>query len=77
VSARVKGADVFINCPFDTGYQPIFSVIVFAVCDLGFVARCSLEDDHAGKVRLSKIQRVIEVIDVFVIDHVEKTLAPN
>lgn len=60
MSTRVKSTHVFINCPFDTGYQPIFSAIVFAVSDLGFVARCSLEDDDAGEVRLTKIQRMIE-----------------
>jgi hypothetical protein len=60
VSTRVKSAHVFINCPFGTGYQPIFSAIVFAVYDLGFVARCSLEDDDAGEVRLTKIQRIVE-----------------
>ena len=60
MSTRVKSAHVFINCPFDTGYQPIFSAIVFAVYDLGFVARCSLEDDDAGEIRLTKIQRIIE-----------------
>jgi hypothetical protein len=54
VSTQVKNTHVFINCPFDTGYQPIFSAIVFAVFDLGFVARCSLEDDDAGEVRLRK-----------------------
>src|ERR1035441_7728852 len=48
VSTRVKSTHVFINCPFDTGYQPIFSAIVFAVYDLGFVARCSLEATCPG-----------------------------
>jgi hypothetical protein len=60
VSARVQSTHVFINCPFDAGYQPIFMAVVFAVSDLGFVARCALEDDDAGEVRLAKIQRIIE-----------------
>lgn len=60
MSARVKSTHVFINCPFDTGYQPIFDAIAFAVYDLGFVARCALEDDDAGEVRLARIQRIIE-----------------
>jgi hypothetical protein len=60
VSTRVKSTHVFINCPFDTGFQPILNAIVFAVYDLGFVARCALEDDDAGEVRLAKIQRIIE-----------------
>lgn len=60
MTTRLKSSDVFINCPFDAGYRPIFTAIVFAVYDLGFVARCSLEDDDAGEFRLNKIERMIE-----------------
>jgi hypothetical protein len=49
------------RCPFDTGYQPIFNAVAFAVYDLGFVARCALEDDDAGEVRLTRIQRIIDL----------------
>ena len=48
--ARLKSSDVFINCPFDPGYQPIFNAILFAVYDLGFVARCALEEEDADAV---------------------------
>ena len=58
--ARLRSSHVFINCPFDPGYQPIFNAIVFAVYDLGFVARCALEEDDAADFRLSKIERMIE-----------------
>lgn len=51
---------VFINCPFDKGYQPIFEAIVFSVFDLGFSVRCSLESDDSGEVRITKIARIIE-----------------
>jgi hypothetical protein len=60
VQTRLKSSDVFINCPFDSGYRPIFNAIVFSVYDLGFVARCALEEDDAGEFRLSKIERIIE-----------------
>jgi hypothetical protein len=60
VSARLKSNHVFINCPFDSSYQAIFSAIVFTVYHLGFVARCSLEEDDAADFRLSKIERMIE-----------------
>jgi hypothetical protein len=39
----LRGKDVFINCPFDDTYKPIFEAIVFVVNDLGFVAGCALE----------------------------------
>jgi hypothetical protein len=38
----------------------MFNAIVFTVYDLGFVARCALEEDDAGEFRLSKIERIIE-----------------
>ena len=57
---RLRNKDVFINCPFDPVYRPIFDAIVFSVYGLGFIARCSLEEDDAGESRLSKIERMIE-----------------
>ncbi len=52
-------SSVFINCPFDGEYLPIFRAIVFTVSVCGFVPRCSLEHDDASQVRLEKIYRLI------------------
>jgi hypothetical protein len=60
VPSNLKSNHVFINCPFDSAYRPIFNAIVFAVYDLGFVARCALEEDDAADFRLSKIERIVE-----------------
>jgi hypothetical protein len=60
VSSRLKSNHVFINCPFDPAYRPILNAILFAVIDLGFVARCALEEEDTGDFRLSKIERIIE-----------------
>jgi hypothetical protein len=60
VSKQVRTNHVFINCPFDPGYRPVFDAIVFCVRFLGFVARCALEEDDASEIRLSKIERIIE-----------------
>lgn len=54
---------VFINCPFDEQYWPLFEAIVFCVIDCGFVPRCSLERSNAGEDRLSKISRLIKRAD--------------
>ena len=59
MAALIPRKDFFINCPFDDAYKPIFQAIIFAVCDLGFVARCSLELDDASVVRLDKIMGII------------------
>jgi hypothetical protein len=52
-------ASVFINCPFDEQYQPIFDAIVFCVVACGFSPRCTLELTDAGEVRIEKIYRLI------------------
>jgi len=55
-----KYADnVFVNCPFDPEYEPIFHAILFAVHDCGYVARCALEADDSGDIRIEKILAII------------------
>jgi hypothetical protein len=51
---------VFINCPFDFGYRPLFRAIVFSVIHCGFRARCALEIDDGGQVRIEKILNIID-----------------
>ncbi|HEV7590252.1 MAG TPA: hypothetical protein VGO40_19235 [Longimicrobium sp.] len=50
---------VFINCPFDRRYKPLFHAIIFAVQDCGFSARSALEVEDAGEERIRKIKRII------------------
>ena len=52
--------NVFINCPFDSDYKPLFDAMIFAVHDCGFVARCALEAGDASQVRIDKIYNIIE-----------------
>ena len=51
--------NVFINCPFDSEYRSIFYALVFAVHDCGYIARCALEVDDSGQVRIQKIEQMI------------------
>jgi len=51
--------NVFINCPFDADYQPLFRAVVFALLDFGFVPRCALESDDGSEVRIDKIRRIV------------------
>jgi hypothetical protein len=50
---------VFVNCPFDAEYRRLFEALVFAIHDCGFEARCSLEAEDSGQVRIGKIKRLI------------------
>ena len=51
--------NVFINCPFDSTYKPLFDTMVFAVYDCGFIARCALEEEDASEVRIDRIYNII------------------
>lgn len=53
------GKDVFINCPFDADYQPVFRAIVFAIRACGMNPRCALEIDDGAEVRVEKIIRIM------------------
>ena len=51
---------VFINCPFDSAYRPLFEAVVFAVYDCGFYPRSALEVEDSSQVRIEKITTIIE-----------------
>jgi hypothetical protein len=50
---------VFINCPFDSAYRPLFEAVVFSVYDCGFYPRSALEVDDSSEVRIEKIIRIV------------------
>ena len=60
MARQLRSNDVFLNCPFDRSYQPIFEALIFTIYDLGFIARCALEIDDASEYRLAKILDLIE-----------------
>jgi hypothetical protein len=46
---------VFINCPFDEPYRPLFRAIVFCVQYCGYAPRCALDMDDSGQTRAGRI----------------------
>jgi hypothetical protein len=56
---RDYAVNVFINCPFDIEYLPIFRAIIFTVFDCGYIARCAREIDDSSEVRIDKIIKII------------------
>lgn len=52
--------DVFINCPFDEDYRPMFRAIIFAVIRSGFRARSAQETDDTSENRFAKILQIID-----------------
>jgi hypothetical protein len=50
---------VFINCPFDDAYRPLFEATVFTVAHCGFAPRCALETVDAAGTRIDRIMDLI------------------
>ena len=57
--SKAYARQVFLNCPFDKEYRPLFEAIIFTVLAAGFVIRCSRERDDAGETRIGKIVEII------------------
>ena len=55
-----ENRNVFVNCPFDPAYKPLFYAIVFTVIRSGFQVRCALETDDAGENRFAKICGIVK-----------------
>lgn len=57
--SKAYARQVFLNCPFDDDYRPIFEAIIFSIIHCGFVIRCARERDDSGETRISKIVEII------------------
>jgi hypothetical protein len=52
--------DVFINCPFDDRYQPIFRALIFTIYACAFRPRSAFELDDGGQTRIEKLFGIID-----------------
>ena len=57
--AGAADRNVFVNCPFDADYRPLFEALIFTIVLSGYNVRCALEDDDAGNIRFDKLRRLI------------------
>lgn len=57
--SKAYARQVFLNCPFDDAYRPVFEAIIFGVLACGFVIRSARERDDAGEPRFNKIVDLI------------------
>lgn len=56
-SARARS--VFINCPFDEEYAPLFDAVVCATVCCGFIPRSALESGTVSETRVARIVRAL------------------
>lgn len=73
---RLRNRNVFINCPFDDDYQPLFRAICFTALCCGFHPRSALEVIDSGHSRLEKITRLIAQCDLGIHDISRTELTP-
>jgi hypothetical protein len=50
---------VFINCPFDPAFEPLFQAIIFAVVACDFMPRSALESGTVAEPRMDRITRAL------------------
>lgn len=50
---------VFVNCPFDEDFEPIFQAIAFCIVELGFYPRLAPENTDNAAARLDRIADLI------------------
>ena len=70
-------SNVFINCPFDDQYGPIFDVLIFTIFDCGFVPRCAKEIDDSAQIRIDRIFKIINECKFSIHDVSRTELDPN
>jgi hypothetical protein len=51
---------VFVNCPFDPAYRPLFEAVALAIYNCGFYPRCALEIERSSKVPIEKDAAIIK-----------------
>jgi hypothetical protein len=51
--------NVFVNCPFDKDYLPLFRPLIFTILYLGLKPRIASERSDSGELRLRKIVQLI------------------
>jgi hypothetical protein len=77
IKTKEFNRNVFINCPFDSNYQPLLYAIVFAVQIAGFTPRCAKEVSNTADLRLQKIKNIISECKYGIHDISRTELSPN
>ena len=68
---------VFINCPFDSAYEPLLHGLIFAVRHMSMEPRSALDSSDAGQPRLDRILSLIENCKYSIHDISRTEIDPN
>ncbi len=68
---------VFINCPFDSAYEPLLHGLIFAVRHMRLVPKSALDSSDAAQPRFDKILGLIENCKYSIHDISRTEVDPN
>ena len=68
---------VFINCPFDSAYEPLFHGLIFVVRHMKLVPKSALDLSDPGQPRFDKILALIENCKFSIHDISRTEVDPN
>ena len=67
-SSTLARRPVFINCPFDPAYRPLFRAMCFGVAACGYKPRCALDESDSAAIRFNRILDLITEADFSIHD---------
>ncbi len=59
---------VFLNVPYDPGYEQIFLALIAALISIGRIPRCAVEEPVLGRNRMARIFKLIKSCNVSIHD---------
>src|SRR5437867_2075545 len=68
---------VFLNVPYDAGYEQNFLALISALISIGRIPRCAAEDPVLGRNRLDRIFKLLKGCKVSIHDLCRVTLPPR
>lgn len=57
--AAPRELSVFVNCPYDPAFRPVFEAIVFSCICCGFIPRTAMETASSAVPRMTRITRAL------------------
>src|SRR4030095_11040632 len=67
-SSSIDRPSVFLNVPYDRGYEPLFVTLVTTLVCLGLKPRCVLEVRETGRGRLARIFELLHACGISIHD---------
>ena len=68
---------VFLNVPYDAGYEQKFLALIAALISIGRIPRCAVEEPVLGRSRMVRIFKLIRSCEVSIHDLCRVTLPPR